>query len=255
MVDVPVVILGDNPPVTEIQPTQVDDILDKIMGRISPVHEGSGTLKVLIYGDPGTGKTTFAATAPKPLIIDVERGTRVLADRGNEVDVLEYVSMVQVEKAIEYLKAGSHAFDKYDTIVLDSISELQKRLIDDQLKVLGGKGNAPVYKADWGVYGENTQRLRMLLSAFRDIPKNLVCTAHAKVEKDDQTGFLVSRPDLTPKLAATVAGIFDIVAYIKRTGKGEYVLRVRPSNTVLAKSRVTALPDEIMSPTWTHLNK
>ncbi len=249
------VVLLDDDDNQEAPKVEADDPIDKvlsaIMARIAPAHVVTKTLKVLIYGEPGTGKTTFAATSPNPLLIDVERGARSVLNVDNPVDVLEYKSIAQIEAAIGYLQGGHSSFKKYDTIILDSFSEMQRRLIDAQLRALGQ--GAPVYKADWGVYGENTQRLRMLLSAFRDIDKNLICTAQAKVEKDDQTGLMTWRPDLTPKVAATVAGIFDIVGFLRINTKGERILRVQPSKTVLAKTRL-ALPQEIMNPTWQSLN-
>jgi hypothetical protein len=63
------------------------------------------------------------------------------------------------------------------------------------------------------------------------------------------------RPDLTPKLAATVAGLFDIVGYLRINSKGERILQVQPSKTVLAKTRVDGLPKEIINPTWDSINK
>lgn len=251
----PIVLTDDTPtaPKTEVKSApRTNKVLDAILDRIAPVHVNTPTLKVLIYGEAGTGKTTFAGTSPSPLVIDVERGSRALLNVNNPVDVLEFKSIEQVEATIAYLKQGHEAFEKYDTIVLDSITEMQARLIDQQLRQLGA--GAPVYKADWGVYGENTQRLRMLISSFRDIEKNLICTAHARTEKDDQTGITFVRPDLTPGLNKTVAGIFDIVGYLRINAKGERVLRVQPSKTVKAKSRLS-LPDEITMPTWASIAK
>lgn len=224
--------------------------LEKIMTKIAPAHLTGRKLKVLIYGEPGVGKTTFIGTAPNMLIIDVENGTRTLS--GKAVDVLPYENINQIEAAVKLLRTGEKSFDKYDTIAFDSLSEMQRRLLDQQLQLLGG--GAPVYKADWGVYGENTTRLRMLLNAFKDIDKNLIVTCQAKQEKDDSTGITSWRPDLTPKLAASAAATFDIVGFLRINGKGERVLRVHPSKTVLAKTRVQ-LPQEIMNPTWDSINK
>lgn len=256
-------VLGEEPVVEEKpdtpeappekpKPSRADKVLEQLMATIAPVAVNTPYLKVLIYGEPGTGKTTFAGTAPSPLVIDVERGSRSLLNVDNPVDVMEFVSIKQVEGAVQLLKDGNSNFDKYETIVMDSITEMQARLIDQQLRELGG--GAPVYKADWGVYGANTQRLRMLVSSFRDIPKNLICTAHAKTEKDDQTGLTRMAPALTPALLKTVTGTFDIVAYLRINAKGERVLRVQPSKTVLAKSRL-ALPEEMLNPTWVKLSQ
>lgn len=230
---------------------KTDAILDAIMARIAPAEVSIPTLKVLIYGEPGVGKTVFSATAPKPLLIDVERGSRSVLNVNNPVDVLEYRSIEQVEAVVQYLKNGNSTFDKYDTIILDSITELQARLLDQQLRELGD--SAPVYKADFGVWGVNTQRLRMLVSAFRDIEKNLICTAHVRTEKDEITSLNVIKPFITPGLSKTVSGIFDVVGYLRIDSKGQRILRLKPTKTILAKTRL-ALPDEVMNPTWTNIS-
>jgi len=240
-------VLDDEPKTEKPNP-----ILDAIMARISPAAVKIPTLKILIYGEPGVGKTVFSATAPKPLLIDVERGSRSVLNVNNPVDVLEFRSIEQVEAIVQYLKNGNSAFDKYDTIILDSITELQARLLDQQLRELGD--TAPVYKADFGVWGVNTQRLRMLVSAFRDIEKNLICTAHVRTEKDEQTGLNVIKPFMTPGLSKTVSGIFDVVGYLRIDSKGERILRLQPTKTILAKSRL-ALPAEISNPTFDSINK
>lgn len=244
------VILGET---VKDAPVQVDAILDRIMSRISKPEVQSTYLKVLIYSEPGVGKTTFAGTAPKPLIIDVERGARVLQGK-NDIDVLEYVSIEQVEKLIDYAVAGNAAFDKYETFVFDSLSELQRRDIDAQLIKSSKTVGAPVYKATWDHYGESTQRLRSLMSRFRDLNKNIIVTAQARADKEEATGIMQMRPDLTPKLSSTITGLFDVVGYYRIDSKGERILQVQPSKTVVAKTRVN-LPKEINNPTWATLNK
>jgi len=242
-----VVVLGEDKPIS------TDTILDKIMSRIAKPELTSTKLKVMIYGEPGVGKTTFASSSPNPLIIDVERGSRTLVGKEN-VDVLEYVSIEQVEATIKYLKDDSPAFKDYDTIVFDSLSEMQRRLLDQQLGKASKALGSQLYKADWDIWGENTQRLRSLMSAFRDIDKNLIVTAQAKQDQDATTNIMSWRPDLTPKLAATVAGLFDVVGYLRIDSKGERILQVQPSKTVLAKTRVS-LPKEIANPVWDSINK
>jgi phage nucleotide-binding protein len=254
----PIVLEDDPAPASPVEvpvpdkSVKVDKVLNAILDKIAPASVGSKYLKVLIYGEPGVGKTTFAATAPSPLLIDVERGSRSVLNVNNPVDVLEYKSVLQVEKIIEYLEKGNPTFDKYETIVIDTITELQARLVDQQLRQAGG--GAPLYKADWGVWGENAQRLRMMFSMFRDINKNLIATAHTKSDKDDETGIDFIRPALTPGLAKAVNGMFDIVGQLKINNKGDRVLRLAPTASVIAKSRV-ALPPLIVNPTWASLIK
>lgn len=247
----------DDVPVPEdapsAKPTSTDPILSKLLARISKPEVLSQKLKAMIYGAPGVGKTHFCASAGNVLLIDIDSGARTLVGSSN-VDVLEYVSIEQVEAVVEYLKRDDPAFAKYDTIAFDTITQLQMKAIDSLLKKKSNTAGVPIYKADWDIYGEVTQRLRSLMLDFRDINKNLILTAHVKEDKDPLTDLMMLRPDLTPKLAATVAGLFDIVGYMRIDAKGVRQLQVQPSKTVLAKTRVN-LPKEITSPTWASINK
>ena len=47
-----------------------------------------GNIVMILYGRGGVGKTTFAATADKPLIIDFENGSKFLGERGLSCDVI-----------------------------------------------------------------------------------------------------------------------------------------------------------------------
>lgn len=101
-------------------------------------------LTILVHGESGTGKSTFAATAPGPiLILDAESGSDYLdgnivywnpvTDSPPENDgtwdvcvtpVLDYQTVVT---AYEWLASGEHSFA---SVVLDSVSEIQQRAID-----------------------------------------------------------------------------------------------------------------------------
>jgi phage nucleotide-binding protein len=245
-----VTILGDDTPAPAApKPASTNPIVEALMARITKPETTSQFLKVLIYGEPGVGKTSLCGSAPNTLLIDVERGSRTLI--GTQVNVLEYVSFQQVDKFVDLLVADDPAFSQYDTIAFDSLSELQRRVLDSQLDVTSKTTGTKTYKATWDHYGPNTQMLRELMSRFRDVPnKNLIVTAQTKLDKDETTGITFNRPDLTPKLNATITAMFDIVGFLKINNKGERVLQVQPSKTVVAKSRITTLPKEIMNPTW-----
>jgi phage nucleotide-binding protein len=246
-----VILLDDDKPAPSApaKAASTNPIVEALMARIAKPETTSQFLKVLIYGEPGVGKTSLCGSAPNTLLIDVERGSRTLV--GTSVDVLEYVSFQQVDKFVDLLVADDPAFSKYDTIAFDSLSELQRRVLDSQLDVTSKTTGTKTYKASWDHYGPNTQMLRELMSRFRDVPnKNLIVTAQTKLDKDETTGITFNRPDLTPKLNATITAMFDIVGFLKINSKGERVLQVQPSKTVVAKSRITTLSKEINNPTW-----
>jgi phage nucleotide-binding protein len=246
-----VILLEDSP--TPTAQTKANPYLDMLMAKITKPETANPYRKVLIYGEPGCGKTTFCGSAPNTLLIDVEKGSITLT--GSNTDVMEYVSFAQVDKLVDFLVAGDAAFSKYETIAFDSLSEMQRRVLDSQLDTTSKTTGTKTYKASWDHYGPNTQMLRELMSRFRDIPdKNLIVTAQSKMDKDETTGIAFIRPDLTPKLSATITAMFDVVAYMKINSKGERIVQVQPSKNVVAKTRIVTMPKEIINPSWAQFN-
>ena len=93
----------------------------------------SHKLKALIYGNPKTGKTTFAGTAPKPLFICAENGLLSIASKSP--DYVEVKTLQELKDLYGRLKSTS---PDYDTIVIDSLSEISK-IIKDNLTNCGNK--------------------------------------------------------------------------------------------------------------------
>ena len=77
-------------------------------------------VKLLVYGHAGAGKTTLAASMPRPIIISAEGG--LLSIQGAALPYIEVSSMETLREAFDYV-SGEHGAD-FDSIVLDSISEI-----------------------------------------------------------------------------------------------------------------------------------
>ena len=72
-------------------------------------------LNILIYGDPGIGKTTLANTAPNPLVLDFDRGShRASHRRGNVVQFDSWSDIINSQKELQELIA------KHDSIIIDT---------------------------------------------------------------------------------------------------------------------------------------
>jgi len=94
---------------------------------LTTTKQNSKFINCLIYGKSGVGKTTLAATAPNPLIIDTEGGTLSLADQ--EIDMVSVRNMEELEDVLKKLKRKRG--DKYETIIIDSGSELAEIVLLD----------------------------------------------------------------------------------------------------------------------------
>jgi hypothetical protein len=234
---------------------EADSILDALMSRIGSVESHTKYLKVLLYGMPGTRKTVYTATAPNPLIIDVEKGAHSIRNHPElsaNVKVLEFRSIFQAEQLLGYLmkKDTIPGLADRETCVVDSFSELAKRDLDEIVKDASSKdASRNKYLPIGPDYNISTEHMRQFASALRDLPMHVIVTCHVKEEKDESSGRLLVRPNLTPKLAGTLAGIFDVVAYMQ-LDNDVAKMQVHPTDKVTAKTRIGGLPPIIENPTF-----
>jgi phage nucleotide-binding protein len=231
---------------------EVDEILASLEARIGTVATKNKHLKMLVIGDPGSGKTTFSATAPNNLIVDIEKGTAVLVGTDfQDTKVLEYKSFYQLEMLIKKLSEG--AFPDIETITIDSISELGKRgleeLTEDKFVKSGGTSNR--FVAEVSEHSENNEHMRRIVSSLRDLERNIICISHIREQIDKRTGLTVKRADFSERLAGTMNGIFDIVGLLRFDAEtGERTMQVHPTKDALVKTRVNGLPAVVDDPKW-----
>lgn len=238
---------------------EVGDEIRNVLGVKSP-HESIDWLNLLIYGDPGVGKTTLAGTASDVvdtsplLLIDIEGGVTTLRHK-QTVDVVQVRSMAELERIVVALQNDLHAY--YKTICLDSLTELQKL---DMKAVMELEYNKNPDKVDklvptqraWGKSGE---RVRLIVRALRDLPCHTIMTALATYDyeqrKDASPILRQISPSLPGKLKAEIPGFFDIVGYmqaVNERGEGNTTSIVRTiqfakTEKVVAKDRTWALDD------------
>ena len=83
-----------------------------------PIISGSvpRAQKVCVYGPEGVGKTTFASKFPKPLFVDLERGSC-----SYDVDRVYPETTQQVDEVLRHVLAGGTG---YETVVIDSYDAL-----------------------------------------------------------------------------------------------------------------------------------
>lgn len=194
---------------------------------------------LLIHGPYGTGKTTLANTAPGPrLVLDAEGGsydvdkpiylldpeemtvhtypamepipwagakTAIDKDATVIVDIVDYQSY---RLALDLVKTGNHPFN---SVILDSLTEIQKQLKDALRPVTFGD----YVKADYDVWDQLLEFMEADVRAFRDLkrpsskrPVNFVIVAASNVEEHPR------RPVLQGGLRKSLPGFVDLEGYL-----------------------------------------
>lgn len=233
-----------------------NDAIASIASKIGSVSGKQQHAKVLLYGDSGVGKTTAAAIAPKPLIVDCEGGTMSLGritgyEKAVDAQTIRPSSYSDLQQLYSYLQGGQH--DR-ETVIIDSLTEVQAMSMDE---ILSDPKRPEKFDRETPVlqdYGRNTNRMRKLVRAFRDLPMNVVFTCLPSESKDETDGTVTVSPALTKKLSADVMGYVDVVGYMFVTSNKDGEVQARrmlaqPRGKFLAKDRSGALGVGIDNPT------
>jgi phage nucleotide-binding protein len=214
------------------------------MRVISSKNIGQNSLKILVFGRSGAGKTTISATANEPtIVISAESGLLSISDK--EVDVIELNTddegnPIPKEKRIDrlmevYKYITSESCTKYKWLVIDSITEIGQNLLEKLQK------DFPDRKDALPMWGEYSKQMRSIIKAFRDLNKfNVVMTALA-VEHRDENGRLEICIDLNGKISDQMPQFFDEVFYLHVKKENDKIVRkllCNPNDVVqVAKDR------------------
>ncbi|MBQ4315544.1 MAG: ATP-binding protein [Lentisphaeria bacterium] len=110
-------------------------LLDSIINGKTPLPP-----KVMIYGYEGVGKSTFAAAAPKPIFIQTENGL-------NMISTNKFPQAKTWDEVVEQINAVATEEHDFQTLVIDSLSGLERLIFAEVCKRFGVKN---IEKADGG---------------------------------------------------------------------------------------------------------
>ena len=194
-------------------------------------------VKVLVYGKAGVGKTVLCATAPKPVIISAEAG--LLSLQGSDIPVIEVKTIADLVEAYAWLTTDESSA-QFETICLDSISEIGELALHDEKKKASDPRQA---------YGALIEKMTEIIRLFRDIPhKNIYFSAKETRIVDSATNVISYGPDMPgSKLGISMPYFFDEVFNLttQRDSQGQpkRCLRTRATLQYEAKDRSGTLEE------------
>ena len=182
-------------------------------------------VKLLMYGESGAGKTSLIKTAKNPLIISSEKGMLTLADV--DIPVIEIATEKDLDEAFAFAVKS-----EYDTICLDSLSDIAETLlISYKEKLTDGRA----------AYGRLNDVMGKHIRKFRDISgKHVYFTAkEALVEAN---GVTVARPMMPGQtLTNNLPYFYDCVLRLTFDKKGNRTVHTASSYSQVAKDRSNKL--------------
>lgn len=193
---------------------------------------------MMVYGAGGVGKTTFASTAPKPLLVDCENGAKYFGLRGINLDVAKISRWEDLEGIFDIAKSG-----EYETIIIDPIGELMEKLkrymiMKGDRKLVQSDGSPSM--AGWGFLKDT---MRSTIKILRDSGVNLLLVAHIDEKADEDK--IVKRPMIMTKISEELVNMVDIVGYMtvmQSEGEEKRIIIVDPtSDKYVAKDRTGQL--------------
>jgi hypothetical protein len=168
----------------------------------------SNGIKVLVFGRAGHGKTVLCSTAPRPIIISAEAGLLSLA--GHKIPVAEITCLEDLKSMYQWAATSAEA-GNFDTICLDSLTEIAEKLLNAEKKVVKDPRQA---------YGALLEKMTDIVRAFRDLKgKHVYFSAQQAWVKDEVTGVTSYVPAMPGnKFGQALPYFFDEV-FCLRIGK------------------------------------
>lgn len=196
--------------------------------------ERKKTFTCLIYGEPGTGKSTFASSASNALLLDCENGAYRMASKD-----LMSISVSSISSMPEFLNISLNDLTSFDTIIIDTIGALTQLAIRN----INSSGRLSVQQ--WGTV---LNQMNIAMQKFIG-QKNLIITAH--VERKNVGSLANPRMRLLPQSQGSyidqLISLCDVIGYMYRDDNHNRVITFEGDDLITAKNTYN-LPQQIFIP-------
>ena len=183
---------------------------------------------LVLYGTPGSGKTSAATTATNPILIDTDRGYDRAVQR---VDTLEARNWQDIDSETATIKS-------YRTVIVDTA----KAMLDDYLSTYAVEQNYKLKTNTLKRFGQMADDFKMFVNTLRRGGSDIIFICH---DRETAEGDVIRHsPDCTGQSKDLLLRIADQVGYICMSN-GRRTVTFEPSDNFVGKN-VAGLPSIII---------
>lgn len=186
-------------------------------------------ISLLVYGQPGIGKTTLGCSAPAPVLFDFDEGVQRM-NVAHQVPTVQVSSWADVTEAFTEIKSGAFPCK---SIVIDTAGKMLDFMSRDIIE------KNPRYAQSDGAltlkgYGARKQ---MFVSFIKDVLSsgmNVIFVAHER--EDKQGDVIIRRPDMSGSSLGDLMKEIDLVGYMFADTNNRRVISFEPNSSFYAKN-------------------
>ena len=182
----------------------------------------------LLYGQPGSWKSTTALSMPNPVLIDADNGVHRL-DLRHRVPTLQVKSYQEVLDLIK-----SPEIEPFETIVVDTVGRLLDYIDAHIIKENPKNGQSSGGQLSLKGWGVRAATFSAFIKTVLTMCKHILFVAHEKEDKDGDTKII--RPDFGGgKAGGELIKDLDFVGYMEMIGR-EHTISFSPTDRYYAKN-------------------
>lgn len=171
----------------------------------------NSTIKALVYGQPGLGKSTLALSTPDPVLFDFDGGIRRV-NGAFQCPTLQVQNWTEVLQALQELEKEPNDFK---TIVIDTAGKMldyMSTYIIQQDNRIGKRDGSLTLQG----FGARKIMFINFLKRVSMMGKHVIFVAHEREEKDGD--IRIVRPEIGGSSAGDLIKELDLVGYMQAIG-------------------------------------
>lgn len=171
------------------------------------------SIVAMVYGSPGSGKTTLACSAPNAVLIDTDGGVMRI-NGAHQIPTLQVQSWEQIVEAMNEVKQTR----EIESVIIDTVGKMLSFMEEYIKRTASGKKIELNRDGSLSLkgYGKRKQMFIDFIKGATALGKNVIFVAHDKEESRGEETVL--RPEVGGSSTGDLMKELDLVGYMEMSG-------------------------------------